>query len=197
MHESEIEVSPSFFKIRRMHREEIYDVLNLIHLSIRELTSKDYSPQQIEIILRMYDKPFLKRGVVIVAEKESQIIGVAKASLLGFAGVKSIQAVFTHPDFIRMGIGKALVYEIERQADLGNIKQLSVTSSLTAVNFYLSLGYKKLGPINASYGIPSFYLNKQLKSFTLIDKALSIFFLISILGFVLIVAAFLLFRMIR
>ncbi len=197
MHESEAEVSYSFFKIRLMRREEIYDVLNLIHFSIRELNSKDYSPQQIETILRMYDRPVLKRGVVIVAEKDSQVIGAAKASPFGFAGFKSIQAVFTHPHFIRMGVGKALVHEIERQANLGNIKQLSVTSSLTAVDFYISLGYKKLGKINSSSGIPCFYLDKQLKPLTLVDKALAIFFLVSMLGFVLMVAALLLFRAIR
>jgi putative acetyltransferase len=197
MHESETEFSYSFFKIRLMRREEIYDVLNLIHFSIRELNSKDYSPQQIETILRMYDKPFLKRGVVIVAEKDSQIIGAAKATPFRFAGFKSIQAVFTHPHFIRMGVGKALVHEIERQANIGNIKQLSVTSSLTAVDFYMSLGYKKLGPINASGGIPSYFLEKQLKPFTFGDKAITILFLISILGFPIIVAAILLFRAIR
>jgi hypothetical protein len=80
MHESETEVSYSFFKIRLMRREENYDVLNLIHFSIRELNSKDHSPQQIETIFQMYDRPFLKRGVVIVAEKGSKIIGAAKAS---------------------------------------------------------------------------------------------------------------------
>jgi hypothetical protein len=68
---------------------------------------------------------------------------------------------------------------------------------LTAVDFYLSLGYKKLGPINASGGIPSCFLEKQLKPFTLVDRALSIFLLISILGFIIIVAAMLLSRAIR
>jgi hypothetical protein len=96
-----------------------------------------------------------------------------------------------------MGVDKALIHEIERQANLGNIKRLSVTSSLTAVDFYMSLGYKKLGPINASGSIPSCFLEKHLKPLTFSDRALSIFFLISILGFIIIVAAILLFRAIR
>jgi putative acetyltransferase len=172
------------------------DELSLITLKTA-VNSKDYSPQQIEKILHMYNKNFLERGVVIVAEKECKIIGVAKASPFEFAGFKFIQAVFTHPDFIRTGIGKALVYEIERQAELSSIKKSSVTSSLTAVDFYISLGYKKLGGINASGGIPSIFLEKQLKPFTFIDKALSILFIISILGFIIIVAAILLFRAMR
>ncbi|MEL6816818.1 MAG: GNAT family N-acetyltransferase, partial [Cyanobacteria bacterium J06598_3] len=72
-----------------------------------------------------------------------QIVGIAIARFSLFSA-PWIQAVFTHPEFVYKGVGRALVNELERRATLRNSKKLLVMSSLTAVGFYEALYYQRL-----------------------------------------------------
>ena len=149
------------FRLRPMYLQESNVVLNLIHRSIRELCSKDYTTEHIETVIESYDSAFLAQGTVILAEQHAQIIGAAKTSPYGHQ-TQVIEALFTHPDFTRQGIGQLLIQEIERRADIRNVKKIVVISSLTAVDFYLSVGFKYHRKTNIAINIPCVLLKKQL-----------------------------------
>ena len=170
-------------RVRPIYREEIDDALCLIHQSIREINAKDYTPTQIAKIVHLYHRAVLANGTVIVAEHRSKIVGVAKARLGFFIG-QSIEAVFTHPQFINKGIGRALVTELERKANLRNLPKLSVMASITAVDFYEALNYERIGEMPISGGIQCVLMEKQLRPATIVDHVLGVIMLTLCIGIV-------------
>lgn len=96
----------------------------MICLSLREINSQDYIPQQIDKIIESYNKDFIEEGVVLIAERDTKIVEMAKVSSFNLPGSKPIEAAFTHPSFLRQGIASALASKIVRRADLDGIKSL-------------------------------------------------------------------------
>lgn len=156
-------------KIRPMHSDEVDECLKLIHLSIRALSTKFYSADEIGKIVQLYEKPSSLFGTIFVAEYQSQIVGVASAHYY-FGMVCNINAVFTHPEFIHHGIGRQLVQALEDDALAQNTKIMTVTSSLTAVGFYQSLGYEYKAETQINGGIACARLEKQMQPITLQEQ---------------------------
>lgn len=67
---------------------------------------------------------------------DNRILGTA--SLDGGA----VRAVFVAPDAQGRGIGRALMAEVERMAAAAGVVMLTLQSSLTAVGFYGTLGFR-------------------------------------------------------
>ncbi|MEL7330690.1 MAG: GNAT family N-acetyltransferase [Cyanobacteria bacterium J06560_2] len=155
-------------RVRPIYREEMNDALRLIHCSIRALNSKDYTPVQIERIVRSYGMASLVGGVVLVAEQRSKMVGVAKVSF-GLLSAQLIEAVFTHPEHVYEGVGRALVFELEKRANRHNLQKLSVIASLTAVGFYQSLNYEQIRAVTINGSIQCVLMEKQLRPATAID----------------------------
>ena len=180
-HQKALPQEPLSIRIRPLYREEFNDALKLIHLSIREINAKDYSPNQLNRIVRSYRLSMLARGTVIVAEHRNSLVGVAKSGF-NFLGTQSIEAVFTHPDFLGRGIGRALVLELERRANLQRVKTLSVLSSITAVEFYQKLSYERLGKGYVLENVPCVVMQKQLRPKTILDHLIGILLLFLLLA---------------
>lgn len=154
--------SAQSIKVRVMHREETVAVIELIHQSIRKINAKDYSSQEIDAIIEMgmYSPQTITQGTYIVAEYQSQLVGVIGFESCGTIGW--INALFTHPDFVRQGIGRALVQEVEHRALNQGVVWLHVSSSRTALKFYRALGYTEEDSIlKDAFSIP---LDKQLRN---------------------------------
>ena len=157
------------FNIRPMRSEEAEDCLALIHLSIRALSTQAYSPDLIEKIVGLYENSSSLSGTIVVAECNSQIVGVACAKkVLGITW--NINAVFTHPDFIHNGIGRRLVEFLEEAAVDNDMKIMTVVSSLTAVGFYKALDYEYGGETKINETIPCAFFSKRLQPLTLVDN---------------------------
>lgn len=160
-------------RVRSLRAEERKTAVGVIHQSIRAINVKDYSPQQIEKIVDMYGLWSFSGKAVVVAEHRSQMVGIAIAQFSLFSA-PWIQAVFTHPEFVRKGVGRVLVTELERRAVLRNSKTLLVMSSLTAVGFYEALHYQRLTDTTTVGNIPCVFMEKPLQPVTLIDRLVGI-----------------------
>lgn len=178
--------TPLSIRIRPLYREEFGDALKLIHHAVREINAKDYVPKQLDSIIRAYDRSVLASGTVIVAEYRDRLVGVAKSGF-NFFGTQSIEAVFTHPDFLGRGVGRALVLELERRANLQRVKKLSVLASLTAADFYEKLAYERLGEVHILNGVRCVVMQKQLRPVTFVDHFSGILLLFLLLAIVFIV----------
>ncbi|NET10221.1 MAG: GNAT family N-acetyltransferase [Symploca sp. SIO2B6] len=150
-----------------MRHGEVEELLRVIHLSAQSLNSKDYAPEQIREIVQMYHPGTLKKNV-FVADYESQVIGVATCHFFG--RYCNIDAVFTHPDFVYRGVGRQLVQALEQRALEINAQAMTVTSSLTAVQFYQKLHYNYLGKTKIYGTIDCVQLQKPLRSPTLWEE---------------------------
>lgn len=115
-------------------------VSRVILKALRQSNAKDYSPEVIERVEASFSPSALlklfQQREVFVALHEQQIVGTA--SLDG----RAVRTMFVAPDVQRQGIGRRLMEAVEGAARTAGIDVLAVPSSVTAEQFYASLGYK-------------------------------------------------------
>jgi GNAT superfamily N-acetyltransferase len=117
--------------------------------SIREVCSPAYcdDPEVIEPWASLKTPDFVLRllkhdDLFVVAEVDGVIAGLGCAFYL----TDSI-ACYVSPDFLHMGIGRAILDRIEQGAWDHSHSRLVIHSSLNAVGFYERCGYRRNGPV--------------------------------------------------
>ena len=65
--------------------------------------------------------------------------------------------------FKRQGVGTEIVLKLERYALKNGALKMVLNARENAISFYLSLGYKELGPYQSDTGIPHKVMEKNLK----------------------------------
>jgi len=83
----------------------------------------------------------IKATWVLVAEQDGEIVGVLRGS------PGRLHSLFVREDRHRNGIGRMLMRELERMSRDKGADTLTMQSSLYAVPFYKSLGYKTDGAV--------------------------------------------------
>ncbi len=132
--------------IRRAHLNDHPRIVQLQQCSLQVLCQKDYSVEQVKVLLKdKRDYKHWKWGeTVFVAEYESTIVGFAARNH------NWITAVYAHPEFTRKGIGSRLLNIIEDDSKACGINALFVDASITAKPFYDSCGYQMKTPVLVS-----------------------------------------------
>lgn len=164
-------------QIRLLKVDEVDLLLKLQEESIRTLNARDYNQAEVEALVKSQVFPPRVGRIPFVAEYEGQLVGFVTLDVAG----EIIDAIFVHPDFERCGIGRQLMAVMEQEALQRRIKRLLVFSSLTAVDFYRSLGYsdvRKLEISCDSVKIPCISMFKQLIPVTLPEQLYEIVTLI-------------------
>jgi putative acetyltransferase len=80
-------------------------------------------------------------GTKLVAELDGELAGIAELAPNG----SEVRACYVSPRFVRRGVGKSLMKELEAQARAAGCAALSVHSSVSAEPFYACLGYEVTG----------------------------------------------------
>ncbi len=144
--------------IRRAHPSDHPRMVQLQQCTLQVLCQKDYSAQQVKVLLKdKRDYKNWKRGeTVFVAEYEKTIVGFVARNH------SSITAIYVHPEFTRKGIGSRLLNILEDDAKACGIDSLLVDASITAKPFYDSCGYQMKTPVLVSVrGIQVHYIKMQ------------------------------------
>lgn len=126
----------------------------LVHqASIKALCADCYSDRDIagwvDVISPDIYKDAINKKIMIVAEMDSEIIGLGILDLAG----KEIGAVYIHPKVKGMGVGKRLLSELELRASENSIDQLTLCSTINALGFYKHHGY--LGEDQSFHELPN------------------------------------------
>ncbi len=83
-----------------------------------------------------------------ITPEESILVAEVDRRLAGFGVVapacNELRAIYVNPDFMRRGVGAALLRELERIAREGKANWLTLDSSLIAERFYLRHGYREI-----------------------------------------------------
>ena len=88
----------------------------------------------------------LRAPLVLVAENEQgEIVGVLRGSK------DRLHSLFVRGDHHRMGIGRLLVQTFEQECLQLGSQKITLASSLYAIPFYLSMGYKKSTGLRAGW----------------------------------------------
>lgn len=132
--------------IRRAEVDDIEHFKEVVESSITVLCKDHYSQDQINGLLKQYPVPelykrWLNERILLVAEKDSKIVGFAQFD----PAIAAIEAVHVLPECTHLGIGRRLVEEIENIASAMNIKRIVLESSINADKFYAKCGYVRKG----------------------------------------------------
>jgi N-acetylglutamate synthase-like GNAT family acetyltransferase len=126
----------------------------LLEASYTKQLAVGYSPEVLARALPLMTKAnprLLKSGTYYVAQADTQLVGCggwskeAPGSAELKEGAAHIRHVTTHPDWLRHGIGRALILRCFREATLAGMSSLECHSTLVAVDFYIALGFKVVG----------------------------------------------------
>ena len=132
--------------IRRFIPEDSKEVSDLIVKTLREVNIKDYSKEYIENeVQRMQPNRILKRAewthfyVVCV---ENKIVGCgAIGPYWNKADESSLFTIFVLPDYQRKGIGRRVIETLEKDEYFLRANRIEIPASITAVPFYIKMGY--------------------------------------------------------
>ncbi len=150
------------YEIRKATFDDYSAIEKLISISVRELSTQDYTIDQIEGALRGVfgvDTQLIKDGTYFVAESENMVVGCggwSKRKTL-FGGDKhivrdsgeldpniepaKIRAFFVHPQWVRKGIAKTILANCESEALLKGFRSLELMATLPGVRFYSVFGF--------------------------------------------------------
>jgi putative acetyltransferase len=98
---------------------------------------------------------------ILIAEVDSETAGYG---VLNHQDGR-IDAVFVHPDHGGQGIATSLVRQLETRAQMHGISGLTIVSSLNALSFYESLGYRKSGHKTRT-------IDSETMEFAIVEKGL-------------------------
>jgi GNAT superfamily N-acetyltransferase len=110
--------------------------------SIRTLCRSHYGEEQTEAWANVPPPEDFAEVIcardLLVAEVDGTIVGV------GFINRQAavLEAVFVAPEFVRRGVGTALLTSLEEIARQAGLIRLSLSASLNAVSFYRAAGYQ-------------------------------------------------------
>ena len=132
--------------VRRFLPKDSKEVSDLIIKTLREVSIKDYSAEYIEnLIQRMQPENILKRAEhthFYVVCAEDRIVGCgAIGPFWGKTDESSFFTVFVLPDHQGRGIGRKIIETLEKDEYYLRAKRIEIPASITAVPFYIKMGY--------------------------------------------------------
>ena len=98
-----------------------------------------------------YSDEWVRRGFTRVATNDGgRILGFATAVPIGDA--MELEDLFVDPDWMRQGIGRALIGDVVGRARTANVRRLDVTANPHAFEFYQAVGFMLDGDADTRFG---------------------------------------------
>ena len=128
--------------IRKARQEDAAEISSVIISAIKETNAKDYPKSVIEKLPESFSPDRIKDRMstreMYVSIKDGRVVGTASLD------ANTIRSVFVMPELQGIGIGLAIMEQLEALASEKTITTLTVPSSITAEGFYKKLGYNKV-----------------------------------------------------
>jgi GNAT superfamily N-acetyltransferase len=132
--------------VRRFENGDAGEVSALIARTLREVSIKDYSHEYIEaLVLRERPEDVLERAAQLhfyVACAGEKIVGCGGIGPYWGSETESwLSTVFVLPEYIGKGVGRKIIETLEGDEFFLRAKRVEIPASVTAVGFYLKMGY--------------------------------------------------------
>lgn len=126
---------------RKFELKDAKEISLLIRQALKLVNSKDYPEDNIKFMVDY----FSPETVIELAQKRYMLIALNNTKIVGTGSLAgdTIYTVFVDPKEQGKGIGKKIMGKLEKLAKERQIRFLKVPSSITALKFYLKLGFKK------------------------------------------------------
>ncbi|MDD3160124.1 MAG: GNAT family N-acetyltransferase [Candidatus ainarchaeum sp.] len=147
----------SKIKYRRFKKSDTKEVAKLISETFLEFNSKDGRKEGSKNYFKLYSSKiksenelysdFLKSPIFFIAKLENKIVGMIRGNK------NKVTNLYVFGKYHSKEIGKKLLLEFEKEAKKKETKFIKIRSSLYAVPFYQSQGYKKTTGIRNFHGL--------------------------------------------
>lgn len=132
--------------MRRITLEDVPEVTELIHKTIRISNSKDYPPDLVETMVQAHSPEFIQRRMgwthFYVALDGEMIIGCgAIAPFFDGEIESSLFTIFVLPEYQGHGVGRTIIQTLENDEYFLRALRIEIPASITGVPFYLKMGY--------------------------------------------------------
>lgn len=145
--------------IRAACLDDAAAISTLVQRTVRISNGKDYPANSIELIVANFaaDKvgERMAERDVFVCEQGDRVVGTIAL------GGDRLRTLFVDPDLQHTGIGARLVDHLEAHARKAGVRELTLSSSLTARGFYERLGYRLIA-LEERDGVSTFLMGKLL-----------------------------------
>lgn len=132
----------------------------LVQHTVRTSNGKDYPAEAIEMIVANFaaDKVGQRMAErdVFVCQQNDRVVGTIAL------GGDRLRSLFVDPELQQAGIGARLVAHLEAHARKVGVRELSLSSSLTARGFYERLGYRLI-ELQEHDGVSTYLMVKVLR----------------------------------
>ncbi len=153
-------------EIRKATRKDTAAICRVHRASITRICSSHYAPEHIEVWAgarqpQDYENA-VENAAFYVAEEAGEVVG------LSFLDRDSgeVHAVYVHPDFVRRGVGTALLAALEEEARLCDLSTITLNATLNSVSFYKVRGFSSLGEttntLPSGVDVPCLRMEKRL-----------------------------------
>jgi putative acetyltransferase len=145
--------------IRAATADDVPAISALVQHTVRISNGRDYPPQTVELIVANFAPAKVGQRMaerdVFVCLQGGRIVGTIAV------GAERLRSLFVYPELQGTGIGARLVAHLEAHARRIGVRELKLSSSLTARGFYERLGYRLIQPEEHD-GVSTFLMAKTL-----------------------------------
>ncbi|MEW6598817.1 MAG: GNAT family N-acetyltransferase [Pseudomonadota bacterium] len=172
-------------RLRPATRADLPTLALIANTAIDELLSQALGPQELAAsrMIMGVDTRLVDDGTYLVAEIDGEIAGCGgwsrratlyggdhspgrDAALLNPAHDPArVRAMYTHPDFARRGVGRAILAEAERQARAEGFQATELAATLSGAPLYEACGYQAIEHFTDASGghpVPLIRMRKSL-----------------------------------
>lgn len=132
--------------IRLFRDADAEPVAALIARTLREVNSRDYSPEFIEADVAALNAQEMRQRATwmhfYVVEEEGRIIGCgAIGPYWGKQDESILFNIFVLPEYQGKGVGRAIIQTLEQDEFFLRARRVEIPASITATPFYRKMGY--------------------------------------------------------
>ena len=124
------------------YQEKYLDqIIKLQENSLRFLCTDSYNSEQSDYLVTSQKRiryKYYNCEKILVAKFNNEYVGCAILNMIS----PEINGMYIHPKYVRQGIGTKLLKKLEELAIDKDYKVLYITSSMNAIKFYQSNGYR-------------------------------------------------------
>ena len=140
------DLSEPVVTMRRFEEKDAEEVAELLHKTMAECNSKDYSEDMVQKLIEYETPEHLKDRNTwthfYVAEADNKIIGCGQIGpYWGKEDESSLFTIFVLPEYQGKGIGRLIIETLENDEFFLRAKRIEIPASITGVPFYLKMGY--------------------------------------------------------
>lgn len=134
-------------EIRRIQPADYKWTSEIVCRNFREINVKDYSEEAMAQLCDIYTPEKIQSiaefAHMYVACIDGQVVGCgAIHSFWGKLDESMLRTIFVQPEYHGQGLGRKIVLVLEEDEYFKRAKRIEVPASITAHEFYLSLGYQ-------------------------------------------------------